>query len=458
MRVVFFTEGGGSKGFGHLVRCKALAEEFASRGFEVQLFADIGGEVPSFLGHFDSFAWEDAVQKCKSADIVVVDSYLASSEVLMAISKSVKTVLFFDDFNRAAYTGGFVLNAAKGAVRLGYESNRDISYLLGDKYVILRREFAKQKYRKPVKKPTKVLLSFGGADNKNAAAKISTYLLKQHRNLWLTIVGSKEPRIRHSSINHIHDINAKKFYNLMYASDIGIFSCSQTLYEAMSTGLTSIGILTEQNQQSLCAGHSNSLDFGDRFFFYKLEKEFAKITRTKARRLDAKGVVRVADILIKDAISKSEIVFRDILECDKHTKLSLREWRNQPHVREQMTVTREISEEEHDLWLENLENKGARKIFVSFLDEQPFGICTIIFKDLDAEFGFYISSKNLLGYGLGFLMCEKFLTLQAQMSDIQTISSRVRKNNAPSLGLHKKLGFVVCGEDEQNYFLSRKNV
>jgi UDP-4-amino-4,6-dideoxy-N-acetyl-beta-L-altrosamine N-acetyltransferase len=435
MKVAFFTEGGGSKGLGHLVRCKALAEEFLKRGFEVLFFVEKSGSIPSFLGSFGDTNWDDGL-RCEGIDIAVVDSYSASCD----IAKNAKTVLFFDDFNRDVYERGFVLNAAAKADILGYEERVGITYLLGLKYVILRNEFAKQKYRKKPKKISKLLLSFGGADNKNAATKISNYLSKKHPNLTLTVVGRKK------------FIGAKKFRELMYASDIGIFSCSQTLYEASSTSLPSIGVLTEQNQQSLCKGAANSIDFGDRFFFYRLEKRLARVANTSYRAIDTKGAARVADILTKDALSKNEITFTNILECDEDIRRSLREWRNQPFIKEQMTTTHEISEAEHTAWLASLQNNNSKKTFVAFLGDTPFGVCNLAF---DGEFGFYVFDKNLLGFGLGYRMCDEFLKLMLGSGDIKTVKSRVIKSNEKSLGLHKKLGFCVYDEDEQNYFLRK---
>jgi len=435
MRVAFFTEGGGSKGFGHLVRCKALAEEFLKRGFEVLFFVEKGGDIPSFLGSFGDADWGDGL-RCESVDIAIIDSYSASCD----IAKNSKTVLFFDDFNRSVYERGFVLNAAAKADILSYEEREGVKYLLGLKYVILRDEFTKQKYRKKHKKISKVLLSFGGADNKNAAKKISNYLSKKHPNLTLTVVGRKK------------FVDAKRFRELMYAADIGIFSCSQTLYEANSTNLPSVGILTEQNQQSLCKGAANSVDFGERFFFYRLEKKLARLVRSPSRAIDTNGAARVADILIQDALSKNEIVFKNILECDDDTKHSLREWRNQPFIREQMTTTHEISVAEHAAWLASLQNNNSKKTFVVFFGDTPFGVCNLAF---DGEFGFYIFDKNLLGFGLGYRMCDEFLKLIRVSGDIKTIKSKVIKSNEKSLGLHKKLGFCVYDEDEQNYFLRK---
>ena len=68
---------------------------------------------------------------------------------------------------------------------------------------------------------------------------------------------------------------------------------------------------------------------------------------------------------------------------------------------------------------------------------------------------FYIFRKNVLGFGLGARMCEKFLSFAAKIGDIEQITSTVLKTNVKSLGLHKKLGFGVCGEDEKNYYLTR---
>lgn len=457
LKVAFFTEGGGAKGFGHIVRCKALAGEFEKRGFGVSFFVQRSGDLPSFVGSYESFEWQNTTEFL-SVDIAVVDSYAASLELLQAISQKAKSTLFFDDFNRVAYPqGGFVLNAAFGASTLGYEPSSS-NYLLGSKYVILRKEFSRQRYKKIAKNPKKILLSFGGADNKNAAAKISSTLLKKHKNLEIALVANKKPR-NCKKLTFLSSIDAQSFRDLMYANDMGVFSCSQTLYEAFATGLASIGVLTEQNQLSLCKGVADSLRFDDRFFAYRFEKKLQKLFRSRTKRgLDAFGARRTADVLSKDAVQKSEITFKELTACDEETRMALRGWRNEPFVREQMTTMHEISEVEHTAWLKSVFGNKTKKVFVAYLEGVPFGVCNLTISGVSAEFGFYIFRKNMLGLGLGYKMCEKFLNLTAQMSDIQTIESTVLKTNASSFGLHKKLGFSVCGEDEKNYFLRKTNV
>lgn len=458
LKVAFFTEGGGTKGFGHIVRCKALAEEFEKRGFEVSFFVQQSSELPSFVGSHKSFEWQNATE-FSIVDIAVIDSYTAPAELLQTISQKAKSTLFFDDFNRVAYPkDGFVLNAAFGASALGYDLLSFNNYLLGSKYVILRKEFGRQRYKKIVKNPKKILLSFGGADNKNAAAKISSALLKKHKNLEITVVSNKKPKTRKRP-TYLSSLDAQSFRDLMYASDIGVFSCSQTLYEAFAAGLASIAVLTEQNQLSLCEGVVDSLRFDDRFFAYKFEKKLQKLFRSRTKRqLDAFGARRTVDILSKDAVQKSEITFKELAACDDETRVALRGWRNEPFVREQMTTAHEISEAEHTVWLKSVVGNEAKKVFVAALEGVPFGVCNLTIGGGNAEFGFYIFRKNMLGLGLGYKMCEKFLNLTAQMSDIQTIESTVLKTNSSSFGLHKKLGFSVCGEEEKNYFLRKTNV
>ncbi len=455
LRVAFFTEGGGTKGFGHIVRCKALAEEFCGRGFETLFFVCKSGSLPIFVGDVLDFEW-DSLPQLQDIDIAVVDSYHAKKETMELISKNAKTTLFFDDFNRVVYPDGFVLNAAFGAANLAY-SNQKAACLLGSKYVILRKEFRAKRAKKRVKTPRNILLSFGGADNKNAAKKISSILVKNHKKLEISVVKGKKPkRKREGQISYFSSLGAKKFRELMQKSNMGVFSCSQTLYEAFAVGLDSIGVLSESNQQSLCDGVENAVLLDDRFFWYRFENSLKKLRFGKQRRaLDSGGAARTANILISSALEKSEIVFENILGCDKETQKALRTWRNEPFVREQMTTTHEISESEHEAWLKSIKENSSKKTFIAFVNGEPFGVCNLRLDGKSGEFGFYIFRKNLLGFGLGARMCEKFLSFAAKIGDIERVTSTVLKTNVKSFGLHKKLGFEVYAEDERNYYLKR---
>ena len=94
---------------------------------------------------------------------------------------------------------------------------------------------------------------------------------------------------------------------------------------------------------------------------------------------------------------------------------------------------------------------------MAYIGGEPFGACNLRIdeKDKEGEFGFYIFKKELLGFGLGARMCEEFLGFAARSYRLERITSTVIKSNLRSLALHKKLGFLVCDEDEKNFYLKR---
>ena len=81
MRIVIITEGGQDKGFGHIVRSKALYQAFEERGLDVQMVINGDDSINSLIEgmNYNTFDWLNHEEKLfnfiDGSDIVIIDSY-----------------------------------------------------------------------------------------------------------------------------------------------------------------------------------------------------------------------------------------------------------------------------------------------------------------------------------------------------------------------------------------------
>ncbi|MCM1157875.1 MAG: hypothetical protein NC300_06875 [Bacteroidales bacterium] len=64
----------------------------------------------------------------------------------------------------------------------------------------------------------------------------------------------------------------------------------------------------------------------------------------------------------------------ELKHLDKETIMEIREWRNQPFVKNMMYSQHDITEEEHKDYIASLLKDENRGLFVFYLDDIPFGI------------------------------------------------------------------------------------
>ena len=174
MNVVILTEGGKDIGFGHVARCSSLYQAFEQFDISPKLIINGDDSVKSILPNIDVdiINWLDDLSLISNADIVIIDSYLASIDVFDKISNIVPLTAYIDDNNRLDYPKGIVINGTLDTSNMGYQKRDDIRYLLGNDYIPLRKDFwdiSKLKINDSVKN---ILITMGGNDLRNLTPKI----------------------------------------------------------------------------------------------------------------------------------------------------------------------------------------------------------------------------------------------------------------------------------------------
>jgi len=263
---IILTEAGSKFGYGHLMRCLAIAQSLQKKRIRSVFYirGDLNVNKKLVPFQWKCIDWLKKTVNIKNK-IVILDSYHTSTDFCKKIYSMAKTVLFIDDFNRVPYPGGFVLNSAIGSKGVRYHNNPNITYLLGPKYHPLRREFwgvPKKIIKKRIKK---VLITFGGSDPTNETPKVLRMLKKKYSYLekrvmvgsgFTDVDGIKAEADKKTFL--VYYPNARILRQEMIKADICISGGGQTTYELARLGVPTVGICLADNQSINLAGWSDA--------------------------------------------------------------------------------------------------------------------------------------------------------------------------------------------------------
>lgn len=137
----------------------------------------------------------------------------------------------------------------------------------------------------------------------------------------------------------------------------------------------------------------------------------------------------------------------ELKHLDDETIMKIREWRNQPFVKNMMYSQHDITEEEHRSYIESLKRDEDRGLFVFYLDDEPFGI----YQYMIHPEGNYVTDGNYLvspeyqdmGYGTiqaFFMNIIKFEYLGCNKSYGEMLD-----DNRRVIMLNKKMGITLEG-------------
>ena len=270
-------------GLGHVMRCFALAEVIKNMNFNVYFISkEIEGNVIKNVENYgykvfriDSKAiksskshWKmDAVKTTKiiqrfknEKNLLLVDNYELSNMWETWLKLVVDKIIVIDDFlNRSHNCDLFIdqnLHTSKK------ERNKiNCKKLLGPKYALLRKEFVKS--RKIVKersgKINRILVSFGGSDEKNQTLKVLKAIKKlaEEKINVDVIVGepnknkTKIKRICAGMKNSTYYQQPKNMAKIMNKADLAIGAGGIITWERCCLGLPSVVSIVSKNQEDM---------------------------------------------------------------------------------------------------------------------------------------------------------------------------------------------------------------
>lgn len=264
MRVKFFTEGGKGIGLGHVTRCLSLCQAFeelsqdcifiVKGGEEVRGVINVPLKLIDWVENLNSFEKE-----LEDSQVVIIDSYLAKQEHYQIACAKVEKCLFVDDFNRLEYPCGHVLNGSVYARELNYPIKNSVSYLLGTKYMPLRRAFWHVEKKDTDVQIGKILITFGGDDSKNMTFKVVKHFedVFPHIEKFVVIGSGFKNRseilsLRSNRVRIYQNLSAEDMKDLMVLCDVAVSAGGQTTYELARVGLPSVLVAVAENQLLNC--------------------------------------------------------------------------------------------------------------------------------------------------------------------------------------------------------------
>jgi spore coat polysaccharide biosynthesis predicted glycosyltransferase SpsG len=256
MRVSIRTTASAQIGYGHLRRCRTLADALERRGAEVTFL--LTGTAPALFTGNVQMVREDTLDEVASraADLVLLDDYALSDAHFAALRAMVRCPLaaIDDPMERRCDAIDVLVNPSAGVTPDRYGAK---TLLLGPRYALLRDSFVDLPPRTVNERVEHVFITLGGADPCSdmpavlqgvraavPAARIEVLLGPLFHAANVTAVETFAQLDGKIALHQSADV-AK----LMRAADLALSTGGQTLFELAATGTPTIALEVADNQR-----------------------------------------------------------------------------------------------------------------------------------------------------------------------------------------------------------------
>ena len=285
---------GNEVGSGHFFRCLSIAEKLIEMKLNIIFIVNDKKEIESHLKNkkislylLNEIDEEGRIFECKkivkNISKLIVDLPFHNELYSEKLKKDCKLIII-DDIGHKKIFSEILVN---GSIVKEYQDylvdKRITKYFSGSKYILLRSQFIKiREDIKLEKKIKKILIIFGGADEKNITEKILPYFLDKLYNITVVLGPSykfenelEEIILKNKFIKIIKYENniAKLFAN----QDLVISSSGITSYELACLGIPSIFIPIDEYQAETSKSFEK-LGFGINYGFW--DNDFKKLEKT----------------------------------------------------------------------------------------------------------------------------------------------------------------------------------
>ncbi|HNX91715.1 MAG TPA: hypothetical protein PKG81_07690, partial [Candidatus Omnitrophota bacterium] len=258
-KVLIITETGTNIGLGHLSRCFGLYEALEAVGAVPEIILKLDGafEISFEDKNIKVLDWweENNINRIDNSGYgaVVLDSYNATPgiyEYMMGADFPV----FFDDMG-SRYEKGTVINGAVKAETLDYPQRGNVSYLLGTKYLCLRKVFWDIADKKNKKDVGNILVALGGGDPRGITRIVLEAISENFPTISKNIVlgkgsaGYDVEKYVTGKDKVFQSLSGTAMKRLEENADICICGMGQTLYECACVGTGAISIAMSDNQR-----------------------------------------------------------------------------------------------------------------------------------------------------------------------------------------------------------------
>lgn len=462
--IAILTEGDNRVGFGHVTRCLALYDAFEKCGHRPTLVIDGDSTVLSLIKNkrYVLFAWlanrQKTLRTIDNAAIIVIDSYAAELSFYKLLSQD-SVHVYLDDFSGTEYPRGIVVNGNISARRVHYPDQKDMRYLLGHQYIILRRAFWKVAEKETKDTIDTILITFGGADVKNLTPQILRGLTCSYPEATKrVIIGPGFNNVREiqsaaddktSLIVNPEDDTIKR---AMLEADVAISAGGQTLNELARIGVPTVSIPVAPNQMRhvqawsevgfldyvVWTENKRSLDTVihdvDKLRDQTIREERSKIGISC---VDGLGAQRVAQFCVASYIA-DYVNIRTALPKDV---TGVYELFNDRDVRKNSLTSNSISLNHYIRWFaEKLRDRNSLFMVAELSGELIAQVRLDITNNI-ANTSLSVKSAYRRA-GLEKLLLERALCiLKTQRNEVDEIKAVIKAENVASIELFKRFGF-----------------
>lgn len=485
--IVFRLDSGAEIGYGHLMRCLTLAEQFKrrgarcyfmcrelagansalilQRGFElISLPADNSFVLPQDEApspphsHWLRTSWQQDAAQCLDhltvlrPILIIVDHYALDARWEIQVKPYCQKLCVIDDLADRAHQCDLLLDYNLSAHAQDYRAclPHDSQLLLGRKYVLLRDEFLQWRttslQRRQHGKLEHILVMFGGIDPSNHAGQVLEVL----KQLTLpdvsridVVISSRAPALssvlalaQTMPVNTFVHTDVSNMAQLMANADLAIGAGGGATYERLFLQLPSLLMPIADNQ-------IKPLQLMSQQGYFQLFYNMAQLTQLLASyRQQRLPVVQVPVLFgapfVSELMLAQTVTLADVRPWDIRRNFH---WLQNSELRRQFVMAQAPERAGHCRYWRNLLNSNAQYVF-SILHEGKHvgsvGVKHINPARGEAEIWIYLGQTQQQQQGVG---SKALLLLEAFVRDsllLQHIVLHVWQGNTAALGFYQK--------------------
>jgi len=471
-------------GTGHVMRCLALAEAWQDRGGDVIFISACDAPAINNRIKNEGFSTYPLLREAGNpadaedtariahkhcADWIVVDGYQFGAAYQKKIKDSGLSLLFIDDYGHADhYYADIVLNQNNYANMSFYKNYEPYTrFLLGTRYVLLRREFLKWSgwHREIPDVARKILVTLGGGDPDNVTLKIVKALktIEMDGLEVKVVVGGANPHfdLLSETVKDLSNFtlikNADTMPELMAWADIAISGGGSTCWELAFMGVPSIVVPIAENQELIAkelrskniAEIVEIADLKNRKNFVKLLRNFLKssdirssFSKKMAHSNDGEGTSWIINAMCSNTITLRKVNPSD---CKK-----IWLWINDPVVRSVSFHPKPIPREDHVTWFSSALRDPNRVYFIAEdKNAQPIGQVRFQIEFKQAVISVLLDPKYR-GLSLGSILIRDATEKVFLETELEKINAYIKIGNETSRTAFKKAGYRELGLSVNN--------
>lgn len=467
MRVAFRVDASSDLGFGHVMRCRTLADALRRGGAETEfLYAEMppalhdslvaGGHQLTDIGAFDAVNVAGPPR-----DWVVFDHYRLEARHETLYRADGARIAVIDDLANRSHDCDLLLDQNFYRAENRYDGlvPSHCRLLLGPRYALLGPAFTEaHATTAPRSGPVRrVLIAFGGVDAPNYTTMVLdafSQIPKSSRPAIDVVIGAQNPHGKSVEaacrrIEATLHVQTTRMAELLAEADLAVGAGGVSTLERWSLGVPSIVFPIAENQRQLTIDAAleglviapdcepTALDETTAHLRAALTNSAlrSRLSAQSMSLVDARGAQRV--VL---AMSVPSLRVRRARSEDSE---QLWEWRNHPSVRAASLNSREIPRVEHDRWFERVVDDPAHALLIV---EQPDGPSGVVRFDMDGTHATIsihrVPDERSAGAGAAILgAAEEWLRLN--VPDVECIEAVVREGNATSRRLFGEGGYQM---------------